>query len=56
MPHRRLQDRFLPFSVDDATLRAYLHGPGLQKEPWFADYLLCRALAHRHQDASPLPR
>jgi CobQ-like glutamine amidotransferase family enzyme len=39
----------------DATLRAYLHGPGRPKNPWFADYLLARALAHSNQDVSPFP-
>jgi CobQ-like glutamine amidotransferase family enzyme len=32
----------------------YLHGPALPKNPWFADYLLSRALAHRYQDFGPL--
>jgi lipid II isoglutaminyl synthase (glutamine-hydrolysing) len=32
----------------------YLHGPVLPKNPWFADHLLTRALAHRYQDFGPL--
>ena len=32
----------------------YLHGPALPKNPWFADYLLSRALSHRYQDFGPL--
>jgi lipid II isoglutaminyl synthase (glutamine-hydrolysing) len=32
----------------------YLHGPVLPKNPWLADHLLSRALAHRYQDFSPL--
>ncbi|HTW00116.1 MAG TPA: glutamine amidotransferase [Streptosporangiaceae bacterium] len=32
----------------------YLHGPVLPKNPWLADHLLSRALAHRYQDADPL--
>jgi CobQ-like glutamine amidotransferase family enzyme len=32
----------------------YLHGPVLPKNPWLADHLLARALAHRYQDAGPL--
>jgi lipid II isoglutaminyl synthase (glutamine-hydrolysing) len=28
----------------------YLHGPVLPKNPWLADHLLSRALAHRYQD------
>ncbi len=32
----------------------YLHGPVLPKNPWLADHLLSRALAHRYQDVSPL--
>ncbi len=32
----------------------YLHGPVLPKNPWLADYLLSRALAHRYQDLGPL--
>jgi lipid II isoglutaminyl synthase (glutamine-hydrolysing) len=33
----------------------YLHGPVLPKNPWLADHLLSRALAHRYQDSGPLP-
>ncbi|MGP7996067.1 MAG: type 1 glutamine amidotransferase [Streptosporangiaceae bacterium] len=32
----------------------YLHGPLLPKNPWLADHLLSRALAHRYTDAGPL--
>lgn len=32
----------------------YLHGPVLPKNPWLADYLLSRALAHRYPDFGPL--
>lgn len=32
----------------------YLHGPVLPKNPWLADHLLSRALAHRYTDAGPL--
>jgi len=32
----------------------YLHGPVLPRNPWLADHLLSRALAHRYQDFSPL--
>lgn len=32
----------------------YLHGPVLPKNPWLADYLLSRALAHRYRDIGPL--
>ena len=32
----------------------YLHGPALPKNPWLADHLLSRALAHRYQDAALL--
>jgi lipid II isoglutaminyl synthase (glutamine-hydrolysing) len=32
----------------------YLHGPVLPKNPWLADHLLTRALAHRYQDFGPL--
>jgi lipid II isoglutaminyl synthase (glutamine-hydrolysing) len=32
----------------------YLHGPVLPKNPWLADHLLSRALAHRYQDYGPL--
>ncbi len=32
----------------------YLHGPVLPKNPWFADHLLARALAHRYPDYGPL--
>ena len=32
----------------------YLHGPVLPKNPWLADHLLSRALAHRYQDFDPL--
>jgi CobQ-like glutamine amidotransferase family enzyme len=32
----------------------YLHGPVLPKNPWLADHLLSRALAHRYCDAGPL--
>jgi lipid II isoglutaminyl synthase (glutamine-hydrolysing) len=32
----------------------YLHGPVLPKNPWLADHLLSRALAHRYQDVGPL--
>ena len=32
----------------------YLHGPVLPKNPWLADHLLSRALAHRYQDFGPL--
>jgi lipid II isoglutaminyl synthase (glutamine-hydrolysing) len=32
----------------------YLHGPVLPKNPWLADHLLSRALAHRYQDVDPL--
>ena len=33
----------------------YLHGPVLPKNPWLADHLLSRALAHHYQDFGPLP-
>lgn len=32
----------------------YLHGPVLPKNPWLADYLLSRALAHRYRGIGPL--
>jgi lipid II isoglutaminyl synthase (glutamine-hydrolysing) len=32
----------------------YLHGPVLPKNPWLADHLLSRALAHRYADFGPL--
>ncbi|HET9895519.1 MAG TPA: glutamine amidotransferase [Streptosporangiaceae bacterium] len=32
----------------------YLHGPLLPKNPWLADHLIGRALAHRYADAGPL--
>jgi CobQ-like glutamine amidotransferase family enzyme len=32
----------------------YLHGPVLPKNPWLADHLLARALAHRYTDFGPL--
>ena len=32
----------------------YLHGPVLPKNPWLADHLISRALAHRYQDVGPL--
>lgn len=32
----------------------YLHGPVLPKNPWLADLLIARALAHRYADAGPL--
>jgi lipid II isoglutaminyl synthase (glutamine-hydrolysing) len=32
----------------------YLHGPVLPKNPWLADHLLARALAHRYPDFGPL--
>jgi lipid II isoglutaminyl synthase (glutamine-hydrolysing) len=32
----------------------YLHGPVLPKNPWLADHLLSRALAHRYSDPGPL--
>jgi CobQ-like glutamine amidotransferase family enzyme len=32
----------------------YLHGPVLPKNPWLADLLITRALAHRYQDLGPL--
>jgi lipid II isoglutaminyl synthase (glutamine-hydrolysing) len=32
----------------------YLHGPVLPKNPWLADHLLSRALAHRYTDVAPL--
>ena len=32
----------------------YLHGPVLPKNPWLADHLLARALAHRYPDYGPL--
>ncbi len=32
----------------------YLHGPVLPKNPWLADHLLSRALAHRYRDIDPL--
>jgi CobQ-like glutamine amidotransferase family enzyme len=32
----------------------YLHGPVLPKNPWLADHLLSRALAHRYTDSGPL--
>jgi lipid II isoglutaminyl synthase (glutamine-hydrolysing) len=32
----------------------YLHGPVLPKNPWLADHLLARAIAHRHADFGPL--
>ncbi|MGZ8696774.1 MAG: type 1 glutamine amidotransferase [Gaiellaceae bacterium] len=32
----------------------YLHGPLLPRNPWFADWLLAQALAHRHGEAPEL--
>jgi len=32
----------------------YLHGPVLPKNPWLADLLIARALAHRYPDIGPL--
>jgi CobQ-like glutamine amidotransferase family enzyme len=32
----------------------YLHGPLLPRNPWFADWLLAQALAHRHGEAREL--
>jgi hypothetical protein len=32
----------------------YLHGPVLPKNPWLADLLLARAIAHRYPDFGPL--
>jgi lipid II isoglutaminyl synthase (glutamine-hydrolysing) len=32
----------------------YMHGPVLPKNPWLADHLLSRALAHRYHDVEPL--
>jgi lipid II isoglutaminyl synthase (glutamine-hydrolysing) len=32
----------------------YLHGPVLPKNPWLADHLRSRALAHRYADPGPL--
>jgi lipid II isoglutaminyl synthase (glutamine-hydrolysing) len=32
----------------------YMHGPVLPKNPWLADHLLSRALAHRYPDFGPL--
>ena len=32
----------------------YLHGPVLPKNPWLADHLISRALAHRYTDCGPL--
>jgi lipid II isoglutaminyl synthase (glutamine-hydrolysing) len=32
----------------------YLHGPVLPKNPWLADHLISRALAHRYQDFGQL--
>ena len=32
----------------------YLHGPVLPKNPWLADLLIAKALAHRYQDHGPL--
>jgi lipid II isoglutaminyl synthase (glutamine-hydrolysing) len=32
----------------------YLHGPVLPKNPWLADHLISRALAHRYTDPGPL--
>jgi len=32
----------------------YLHGPVLPKNPWLADLLIARALAHRYHDTGPL--
>jgi lipid II isoglutaminyl synthase (glutamine-hydrolysing) len=32
----------------------YLHGPVLPKNPWLADHLISRALAHRYEGAGPL--
>lgn len=33
----------------------YLHGPLLPKNPWFADYLLSRALEHHYGSSEALP-
>jgi lipid II isoglutaminyl synthase (glutamine-hydrolysing) len=33
----------------------YLHGPLLPRNPWFADWVLGQALAHRLREASELP-
>lgn len=33
---------------------SYLHGPVLPKNPWLADHLIARALAHRYSDFGPL--
>jgi lipid II isoglutaminyl synthase (glutamine-hydrolysing) len=43
-----------------SALGTYLHGPLLPRNPWLADWLLARALAHRsgggeRPDLSPLP-
>jgi CobQ-like glutamine amidotransferase family enzyme len=41
-----------------SAIGTYLHGPLLPRNPWLADWLLARALAHRHGEApelEPLP-
>jgi CobQ-like glutamine amidotransferase family enzyme len=35
------------------ALGTYLHGPLLPRNPWLADWLLARALAHARGDSSP---
>src|SRR5215218_6615717 len=42
----------------DSAVGTYLHGPLLPRNPWLADWLLARALAHRGgepPELSPLP-
>lgn len=34
----------------------YLHGPVLPKNPWLADLLITKALAHRYADTGPLAK
>jgi CobQ-like glutamine amidotransferase family enzyme len=36
------------------ALGTYLHGPLLPRNPWLADWLLAKALAHRHGEAPAL--
>ena len=35
-------------------MATYLHGPLLPRNPWFADWVLSQAVAHRTGEAPPL--
>ena len=44
--------------VSGRVVGTYLHGPLLPRNPWFADWLLAQALAHRlgePPELTPLP-